>query len=65
MEFSDHGGCNPHVGLVHAIADGPEVRRTAGEELRRGANQIKVMASGGVASTTDRVESVHYSPRNS
>ncbi len=54
--------CLEHVGLVHLVADGPdEVRRAAREELRRGANQIKVMASGGVVSPTDRLESVQYS----
>jgi imidazolonepropionase-like amidohydrolase len=56
------GGCGPHIGLVHTIADGPdEVRRASREELRRGANQIKVMAGGGVVSPTDRLESVQYS----
>jgi imidazolonepropionase-like amidohydrolase len=61
---SDFSGraCGEHVGLVHVIADGPdEVRRAAREELRRGADQIKVMASGGVVSPTDRLESVQYS----
>ena len=54
--------CGEHVGLVHVVADGPdEVRRAAREELRRGADQIKVMASGGVVSPTDRLESVQYS----
>jgi imidazolonepropionase-like amidohydrolase len=61
-DYNDHGDCGQHVGLVHAIADGPdEVRRTTREELRRGADQIKVMASGGVVSPTDRLESVQYS----
>jgi imidazolonepropionase-like amidohydrolase len=60
-EYDSHG-CGQHVGMVHAIADGPqEVRRAAREELRRGADQIKVMASGGVVSPTDRLESVQYS----
>ncbi len=57
------GGAGPHVGMVHVIADGPEqVRLAAREELRRGADQIKVMAGGGVVSPTDRLESVQYSP---
>jgi len=60
-EHGDAGGPVPHIGLIHVIADGPdEVRRAAREELRRGANQVKVMASGGVMSPTDRVESVQY-----
>jgi imidazolonepropionase-like amidohydrolase len=44
------------------IADGvDEVRVAARDELRKGAHHIKVMASGGVASPTDRVDSVQYS----
>ena len=50
------------LGMTQAVADGPEeVRRAAREELRRGADQIKVMAGGGVMSPTDRLESVQYS----
>jgi imidazolonepropionase-like amidohydrolase len=44
------------------IADGvPAVQKAAREELRRGATQIKIMASGGVASPTDPVWNVQYS----
>jgi imidazolonepropionase-like amidohydrolase len=50
------------VGLVSRIADGPdEVRRAARDQLRRGADQIKVMAGGGVMSPTDRLDAVQYS----
>jgi imidazolonepropionase-like amidohydrolase len=50
------------LGMTHAVADGPEeVRRAVREELRRGADQIKVMAGGGVMSPTDRLESRQYS----
>ena len=50
------------LGMTHTVADGPEeVRRAVREELRRGADQIKVMAGGGVMSPTDRLESVQYS----
>ena len=39
------------------ICDGPDaVRRAAREQLRRGATQIKVMASGGAMSPTDELE---------
>jgi imidazolonepropionase-like amidohydrolase len=56
-------GCGAHIGMVPNIADGPDqVRRAAREQLRRGADAIKVMAGGGVASPTDRLESVQYSP---
>lgn len=44
------------------IADGvDQVRLAARHELRRGATHLKVMASGGVASPTDRVDSTGYS----
>jgi imidazolonepropionase-like amidohydrolase len=44
------------------IADGIEaVRAAARDELRKGSHHIKVMASGGVASPTDRIDSVQYS----
>jgi imidazolonepropionase-like amidohydrolase len=44
------------------IADGvAAVQRAAREELRRGATQIKIMASGGVASPTDPVWNLQYS----
>lgn len=55
-------GCGAHIGMVPNVADGPdEVRRAAREQLRRGADAIKVMAGGGVASPTDSLESVQYS----
>ena len=44
------------------IADGvPEVRRAAREELRKGASQVKIMASGGVTSPSDPVWNLQYS----
>jgi imidazolonepropionase-like amidohydrolase len=44
------------------IADGVDAVRTAArDELRKGAHHIKVMASGGVASPTDRIDSTQYS----
>jgi imidazolonepropionase-like amidohydrolase len=54
----DHPCC---AGLGR-IADGVDaVRAAARDELRKGAHHIKVMASGGVASPTDRIDSVQYS----
>jgi len=50
------------TGFSH-VADGVDaVRKVAREELRRGATQIKIMASGGVASPTDPIRNVQYSP---
>jgi imidazolonepropionase-like amidohydrolase len=44
------------------ICDGvPDVRRAAREEIRRGAHHVKLMLSGGVASPTDRIDSVQFS----
>jgi imidazolonepropionase-like amidohydrolase len=54
---------DPHAACADCrIADGVDaVRLAARDELRKGSHHIKVMASGGVASPTDRVDSVQYS----
>ena len=50
------------LGLFGAIADGDaEVRRAVREQVRSGANQIKIMAGGGVASPTDPIDGTQYS----
>ncbi len=47
---------------VGAICDGiAEVQRACREEIRKGATQIKLMVSGGVASPTDRIGSTQFS----
>jgi imidazolonepropionase-like amidohydrolase len=47
-------------GFSH-VADGVDaVRRAAREELKGGADQIKVMAGGGVATPTDPIDMVQY-----
>ena len=44
-----------------AICDGPDaVRRAAREQLRRGATQLKVMASGGAMSPTDELDQAQF-----
>ena len=54
--------CEYGAGLAR-IADGvDECRRAARDELRKGATQIKIMASGGVASPYDPVWNLQYSP---
>jgi len=56
-------GCGAEIGMLPNIADGvDEVRRAVRTQLRRGADAIKVMAGGGVASPTDRLESPQYQP---
>ncbi len=53
----------PVAGLLagSVICDGPdEVRRAARDQFRRGATQIKVMASGGAASPTDPIEATQF-----
>jgi imidazolonepropionase-like amidohydrolase len=48
---------------VSCIADGPDaVRAAAREQLRQGADQVKIMCSGGVASPYDPLESLQLTP---
>lgn len=55
-------GCSHARNFTSVVADGvPEVRRAAREELRKGANQVKVMVSGGVASPNDPIDNKQYS----
>ena len=59
----DHMLCN--CGAIDqklaVLADGPEgVLRAVREELRRGADHIKILASGGVASPNDPVDNLQF-----
>jgi len=55
------GCCNAMVYCM-AIADGPdEVRRLTREQMRQGADQVKIMCSGGVASPYDPLDSLQFS----
>ena len=54
--------CAVHTSGFSHVADGVSaVRKAAREELRRGATQLKIMASGGVASPTDPIGNLQYS----
>jgi imidazolonepropionase-like amidohydrolase len=56
-------GCDCCSGLAYTarIADGvPEVIKATRDELRKGADLIKIMVSGGVASQADPLESLQY-----
>lgn len=51
--------CCPGLGR---ICDGiTEIRRAVRDEVRKGATHIKLMASGGIASPTDRISSTQFS----
>lgn len=55
-------GCALATGGIGRVADGvPAVQHAVRDEIRLGANQIKVMASGGVASVADPVHFLQYS----
>jgi len=50
------------LGTLGRLCDGVnEVRRAAREEIRKGATQIKIMASGGVASPNDPIAYTQFS----
>ena len=50
------------AGKLGLLCDGEtEVRRACRDEIRRGANHIKLMLSGGVASPTDRMSNTQFS----
>ena len=51
----------PTAGMRSVVCDGvDEVRRSAREQLRLGADQIKVMASGGAMSPADELSATQY-----
>ncbi|ALM83080.1 amidohydrolase family protein [Bordetella sp. N] len=58
----DPCGCNRNAGAIGRIVDGVDaIRKAVREEMRGGANQIKIMASGGVASPTDPIGNFQFS----
>ncbi len=59
--FEPCGCCCPGSYLSR-LADGVTgVRAAVRDEMRKGATQIKIMASGGVASPTDKITDLQYS----
>jgi imidazolonepropionase-like amidohydrolase len=53
--------CGAHTSWLAHVVDGvPAVLAAARAELRGGANQIKIMASGGVASPADPLMSIQF-----
>src|SRR5215469_17100477 len=63
---TDHGTrchCCDALHFAMGLADGvAEVRKAVREEMRQGADQVKIMMSGGVASPYDPLDSLQYSP---
>src|SRR5580698_4535438 len=58
----DPCACNRNMGAIGRIVDGvDEVRKAVREEMRAGAHQVKIMASGGVASPTDPIGNLQFS----
>jgi imidazolonepropionase-like amidohydrolase len=59
---SEPCGCSSALNRMCRIADGPDtVRKAVRDELRKGANNIKLLVSGGVGSPHDPLESRQYS----
>ncbi len=56
----DPDGCFCCAGLGRVCDGVPEVRRAVRDEIRKGAHHIKIMASGGIASPTDRIDSTQF-----
>lgn len=63
---TDTGGgcfCCNALRFTMEVTDGSDsVRRSAREQMRQGADQIKIMMSGGVASPYDPLHSLQFSP---
>jgi imidazolonepropionase-like amidohydrolase len=61
-QFDDHAPPSIPGLVAHSeICDSPDgVRRAARTQLRRGATQVKLMASGGVMSPNDPLESLQF-----
>ena len=62
---TDHGTrchCCDALHFAMGLADGTaEVRKAVREEMRQGADQVKIMMSGGVASPYDPLDSLQFS----
>lgn len=54
--------CQQYYGAIARIVDGVDaIRRAIRQEIRQGATQIKIMASGGVSSPTDPIGNLQFS----
>ena len=56
--------CGGHIFGSGRLCDGPaECLRVARDQIRRGADFIKIMGGGGVSSPTDSIDSVQFNPK--
>jgi imidazolonepropionase-like amidohydrolase len=54
--------CTSALNVMTRLADGAdEVRKAVRDEMRKGADQIKIMVSGGVGSPFDKIDNRQYS----
>jgi imidazolonepropionase-like amidohydrolase len=62
VDWAEPCGCGHMMNGIGRIADGvPAVQQAVRDEIRLGADHIKVMASGGVASPADPIHFLQYS----
>jgi imidazolonepropionase-like amidohydrolase len=62
-DFGMRCHCCNAMTFAMGVADGTtEVRRSVREQMRQGADQVKLMMSGGVASPYDPLDSLQFSP---
>lgn len=60
--IGDLCSCSTSGSNISVVVDGvSEIRKAVRNELRKGATHVKIMASGGVASPTDRVDNKQFS----
>src|ERR1700753_142752 len=62
-DFGMRCHCCNALTFAMGVADGiTELRRSVREQMRQGADQVKLMMSGGVASPYDPLDSLQFSP---
>ena len=63
-DFGARCHCCNAMAFTMCVSDGvSEVRKAAREQMRQGADHVKIMMSGGVASPYDPLDSLQFSPQ--
>ncbi|HEX8665442.1 MAG TPA: amidohydrolase family protein [Beijerinckiaceae bacterium] len=63
-DFGTRCHCCNAMAFTMCVSDGvSEVRKSAREQMRQGADHVKIMMSGGVASPYDPLDSLQFSPQ--